>query len=151
MMALPIRKDSSEEVVFDPFAELNRLRHQLQAFFDRTAPFSSFFSEDDQLPLADLEETDDAFLLEVEVPGVRKEDIHVEVAGRRLIVSGERKERERKGVVRRRTRAVGTLRYEVVLPGEINEEGVTATLEDGVLTIRAPKAEQERSRTIPVT
>ena len=53
-------------------------------------------------PLADVEETDEAYLVEVELAGVKGDDIQVEVAGRRLSVSGERKERERVGILRPR-------------------------------------------------
>ncbi len=54
-----------------------------------------------------MEETDDAYLVEVELPGVKRDDISIEVAGRRLTVSRERKERQRTGILRRRTRTVG--------------------------------------------
>lgn len=101
-------------------------------------------------PLADLEETDDAYLVEVELPGVKRDDVSVELSGRRLVVSGERKERERAGVLRRRTRAVGQFRHEVFLPGEVDAEGVSASLEEGVLTVRVPKADTERPRRIEI-
>ncbi len=102
-------------------------------------------------PLADLEETDDAYLVEIELPGVKRDDVSVEVAGRRLSVSGERKERQRVGILRRRTRTVGRFHYEVVLPGDVEEEGVTASMEEGVLTVRVPKPASERPRRIPVS
>ncbi len=65
-------------------------------------------------------------------------------------MTGERKERERAGILRRRTRVVGRFRYEVVLPGATDEEGVTASMEQGVLTVRAPKPERDRPRRIEV-
>ena len=101
-------------------------------------------------PLADLEETDDAYVVEVELPGVKREDINVEVIGRRLTVTGERKERERTGILRRSTRTVGRFEHEVLLPGEVDEEGVEATLDEGVLSIRVPKSERERPKRIAV-
>jgi len=79
-------------------------------------------------PLADLEETDDAYLVEVELPGVKKHDVAVEISGRRVIVDGGRKELERAGVLRRRTRAVGRFHHEVVLPGDVDAEAVSASL-----------------------
>jgi HSP20 family protein len=94
--------------------------------------------------LADVEETDDAYLVEIELPGVKRDDVSVEVAGRRLTVSGERKERERVGILRRRTRAVGRFHYEVVLPGDVEEEGVSASMDEGVLTLRVLKAASGR-------
>ena len=60
--------------------------------------------------------------------------------GRRLTVSGERKEKERVGILRRRTRSVGQFHYEVVLPGAVDEDAVSASLDGGVLTVRVPEA-----------
>ena len=97
-----------------------------------------------------MEEVDDAYLVEVELPGVKRDDVSVEVAGRRLTVSGERKERERVGILRRRTRTVGRFHYEVVLPGEVAEDDVSAGMDEGVLTVRVPKAASERPRRIPI-
>ena len=72
-------------------------------------------------------------------------------AGDIVTVTGERKERERVGILRRRTRTVGRFRYEVLLPGEVEEDGVAASLHEGVLTVRVPKPARERPRRIPVT
>ena len=101
-------------------------------------------------PPADIEETDDAYVVEVELPGVRKEDVDISVSGRRLIVNGERKEKERTGVLRRRTRTVGRFYYEVVLPQPVDDGAVSASLSDGVLTIRVSKQDTERARKIKV-
>ncbi|MDQ4090659.1 MAG: Hsp20/alpha crystallin family protein [Actinomycetota bacterium] len=102
-------------------------------------------------PLADVEETDDAYLAEIELPGIGSDDLSVEVAARRLTVTGERKEKERVGILRKRTRTVGRFHYEVLLPGEVDEENVQASLEAGVLTVRVPKPVSQRPRRIPVT
>ncbi len=59
----------------------------------------------------------------------------------KLPTEGERKERERVGILRKRTRTVGSFRYEVVLPADLDE---------GVLTVRVPKAARERPRRITV-
>ena len=91
------------------------------------------------VPPADLEETDDAYVVEVELPGVKREDINVEVSGRRLSVSGERKERERTGILRRSTRPAGGFEHTVLFAGEVDEESIEATLDKGVLTVQVPK------------
>ena len=62
---------------------------------------------EDGLPLADIEETDESYIIELDLPGVDKSDINTEMAGRSLIISGVRKEKERTGVLRRRSRPVG--------------------------------------------
>lgn len=147
-MALPVRR-RDPDARWDPLAELERLTGQLRNSLDRLGSIGSLFG-DSFTPLADVEETDDAYLVEVELPGVKREDISVEVAGSRLTVSGERKERERVGILRRRTRTVGRFHYEVVLPGDIHEEGIVASMDEGVLTIRAPKPARDRPRRIPI-
>ncbi len=147
-MSLPVRQQHREPATtgWDGF---DLLRDQLQAMlsgWEDLLSRSGAFT-----PLADLEETDDAYTAEIELPGVKLEDLSVEVAGRRLTVSGERKERERVGILRRRTRTVGRFHYEVLLPGEVDEDGVEASLHEGVLTVRIPKPASQRPRRIPVT
>jgi HSP20 family protein len=81
---------------------------------------------------------------------VKREDIDIEIAGRRVSVRGERKEKERVGILRRRERTIGRFFYEVTLPGNIDEDGVEAHLNEGVLTVRLPKPEHERPRRIEI-
>ena len=135
---------------FDPFAELDRLREQLAAFPHRSPlgwlePFEGGF-----VPAADVEETDDSWIIEVELPGVDKKDIEVEVHGHRVVITGERKEKVRKGILRQKKRVTGSFRYEVVLPGDFAEERVEAALENGELIVRLPKPEADRPRKIAV-
>lgn len=150
-MALTIRPrdDRSEVARWDPFTELDRLHKELGSFLGALdAPdlaVGGAFT-----PLADIEETPDAYLVEIELPGVRREHIDVEVAGRRVVVQGERKEKERAGFLRRRERTVGRFRYEVTLPGDVDEERVQADLDEGVLTLRLPKPESQRPRRIEI-
>jgi HSP20 family protein len=149
-MATPTRRRNggTDLAQRDPFDELNQLTNQLQNFFGGTGLPSIL--EEGFTPLADIEETDDAYVVDIELPGVRKEDVSVEMSGRRLVVTGERKEKERKGILRRQTRTVGRFRYEVVLPGDVNDAGIDASLDHGVLSIRIPKADAERPHRITV-
>jgi HSP20 family protein len=133
----------------DPFAEFERLQSELSRLFDGGGQIDALL-RGGFTPLADVEETEDAYTVELELPGVKKDDIEISLAGRRLTVSGERKEKERVGILRRRTRSVGRFYFEVVLPGDIDESGVTASLDDGVLMVRVPKATNDRPRRIEV-
>lgn len=152
-MALTVRRSNgnatAEENRPQPLAELDRLNRQLGDYLESWRQLPSLLGEA-FTPLADVEETADAYTVEIELAGVKKDDLDIEIAGRRLSVSGERKERERVGILRRRERVVGRFHYEVVLPGEVEEDGVEAHLDDGVLTVRIPKPASERPRRIEI-
>lgn len=102
-------------------------------------------------PLADVEETDDAWAVEIDLPGVARDDVDIQLTDRELTVSGEVREKERAGILRRRTRRVGQFQYSVTLPGDVDPDGVTAQLHDGVLTVRVPKAQQAKPRRIAIS
>jgi len=149
---LPGERPETDVASWDPIEELDR---RFGAVQDQIERWRSLLDTDHLdgafTPLADIEETDDAYLVEIELAGVKRGDIDLTTAGRRLTVAGERKEKERAGILRRRTRTIGRFRYEITLPGEFDAEEVTAGLEDGVLTVRLPKPEAERPRRITVS
>lgn len=152
MALLPVRKGSNhnaEVVRHDPFGELEHMHRQLSEFLDSWRSWPSLLGEG-FTPPADVEETDDAYTVEIELPGVKREDLDIEVSGRRVSVRGERKEKERAGILRRRERTVGRFAYEVTLPGAIDDAAVQANLDEGVLSLRLPKPEHERPRKIQV-
>jgi HSP20 family protein len=101
-------------------------------------------------PSADIEETDDAYIIDLDMPGVRREDVNVELRGNEVRITGEMKEQERKGILRRKTRRVGQLEFMVTLPGDLDPDKVEATLHDGVLTLRLGKAAASQPRRIQV-
>jgi len=148
-MAAPVRRESKETARWDPFDEVQQLSSQLTRLLDGGGNLPALLGEG-FTPLADVEETDDAYVVELELPGVKKNDIEISLSGRRLLVSGERKEKERVGVLRRRTRSVGRFQYEVLLPGDVDGDAVTASLDEGVLTVRVPKSTGDRPRRIEV-
>jgi HSP20 family protein len=150
-MALPVRRrDTAPQPVvrWDPFQELIGLQDQIAQLIGSTATNGN--GSGPFIPQVDIEETEDAWIVEAELPGVRKEDVNVEVRGSELSISGEIKEREREGVLRRRMRKTGEFDYHITLPGEASAENIEARLDSGVLTVRIPKPEQERPRRIDV-
>jgi HSP20 family protein len=137
----------------DPLAEFNDLFGRMGTLLESTmggamGPMTEGMAWS---PLADLSETDDAYLVEVEVPGVKREDLDIEMTERELTITGEFKERERTGMLRRSTRRRGRFEYRAALPGDINPENVEATLDNGVLTVKVPKAETTKARHIEIT
>lgn len=128
--------------------EFDRLQRDLRTHLDQWSGrdmFDGMFT-----PVADVEETDDAYLVEIELAGVKRSDVDITTTGRRLTVTGERKEKERVGVLRRRNRTVGEFRYEIELPAEFDTDHVEAGFEDGVLSIRLPKTQADRPRRIAI-
>ena len=101
-------------------------------------------------PLTDVTEADNAYVVELELPGVKRDQINVELSDRQLVVSGEVREEEKEGVRRRRTRRYGRFEYRTMLPGEADAGRVSASLSDGVLTVMVPKAVDSRSRRIEI-
>jgi HSP20 family protein len=102
-------------------------------------------------PAIDVEETDDAYIVEMELPGAKSDDLSIDVSGNEVRVYGEIKQRERKGILRRQTRKVGEFDYRFSLPVDIDADEIEAELNDGVLTLRAPKLESAQPRRITVS
>jgi len=99
--------------------------------------------------LVDLSETNDAYVIHVEVPGVRKDQIQIQAQERELIVSGEVKDGEN-GRRHRSSRRTGRFEYRTLVPGDIKVDKVSAKLADGVLTVSAPKSEAAKPRQVQI-
>lgn len=107
------------------------------------------------VPLADLSETEDAYVVKVELPGVGKDQIDVQLQAGELVVSGEVAEQDQDGQNggRRRhrsTRRTGRFEFRAWLPGDVNADAVQGELTDGVLTLTIPKSEAAKPRKIEI-
>jgi HSP20 family protein len=134
---------------WEPFRELDELQQRMGRLVE-SALTGTGAEALPWTPPVDIEETDDAWLIEAELPGVDRDDIHVEALDSDLVISGEITERERTGILRRKTRRVGHFEFRVTLPGVVDADAVEATVHNGVLTVRVPKSEQARRRQIAV-
>jgi HSP20 family protein len=135
---------------WDPARELGDLHQQMERIMGEILTGSVSGDGAMWVPAVDIEETDDAWVVEAEIPGAKRKDVNVEVHENELVVAGEIKEKERTGVLRRRTRRVGQFEYRVTLPGEVDADGIDASLDDGVLTVRVPKPERTQPRRVEV-
>ncbi|GAA4258612.1 hypothetical protein GCM10022255_079970 [Dactylosporangium darangshiense] len=98
----------------------------------------------------DIEETGDAFRVELDLPGVAPGDVQIELRDNEIRVFGAFAERQREGTLRHQARRTGEFEYLIALPGDVNPDGVEADLDGGVLTIVAPKASGRQARRIEV-
>jgi HSP20 family protein len=104
------------------------------------------------VPPVDIYETEDAFILEAELPGVTKDDIDIEFVESRLILRGERRPmpEAKEEQYRRRERAYGRFERVFLLPQTIDRDKVSAQFQHGVLTLRLPKSEMAKPKRIPI-
>jgi HSP20 family protein len=131
--------------------------HQLREEMDRL--WTGFLDAADGLgtrlsgrqPPVDVWQRDNALIVELEVPGVKNDQVNVSVTGDELSIQVERPEPDEDGVTfHRRERPVGTFNRVLRLPVDVDAERVEATIHDGVLTITLPKADAAKPRKINV-
>jgi HSP20 family protein len=103
-------------------------------------------------PLSDIYEDNDNYILTMDLPGIRKEDVKISYADGQLNISGERKqERENKnGTYHRVERNYGKYFRTFMLPNKIKEDKIDAEFRDGQLTITVPKADEAKPKEINI-
>jgi HSP20 family protein len=104
-------------------------------------------------PETDVVETEREIRVHVEMPGLKRENIEVDVENNVLTIRGEKREERTEGQEGRyhlAERRYGTFARSFVLPRDVDAEGIQAAFEDGVLTVRIPKSEKARRRKIDV-
>jgi len=152
---LNIRRVTKMELVrFEPFAGFGNLRSVFNGLFDENLGRSSTQpSVSKWYPAVDVLESKDSYLIRAELPGMKREDIKVEVKDGTLVLSGERKsEKPADGVEYRHVERV-TAKFwrSFSLPETVKQDGIEATYKDGILEIRVPKAEEAKPRQIEIS
>lgn len=140
-----------------PYRELATLQDEmnslLESFFGRTAlgePEPAGFMWG---PRVDIHETEGAFVVEAELPGLTKDDIKLSVHESTLTLEGEKRlEEEKKGKNwHRQERSYGKFQRSFTLPSAVDSGKIAATFKNGVLTIELPKSEAARPKEIPIS
>ena len=131
-------------VRWDPFEEMNRLHDH---FLSGRGLAKQAFQV-----AVDIREEDDAFLVDVDVPGLAAEDVNVDVEKNVLTIRGERKveKEESEGTYRRVERQYGSFSRSFTLPETVDADDISADLKDGVLALRLPKKDAPTPRSIAV-
>ncbi|PYL41353.1 MAG: heat-shock protein [Verrucomicrobia bacterium] len=101
----------------------------------------------------DVLESKESYLIRTELPGMKREDIKVEVKDGTLVLSGERKsEKPAEGVEYRHAERVAAKFWRSFsLPETVKQDAIEATYKDGILEIRVPKAEEAKPRQIEIS
>ncbi len=136
-------------------------RHSVPSRRDLFADFFDSFFNTDLLPATeklspavDIEEEKDKYLLKADIPGMKQDDIKVEVDDGVLKISGERKyekkEEDKDKKYHYYERSYGAFERRFVLPSDVDTEKIDAKYENGVLEIVIPKTESKRPKEIKV-
>ena len=136
--------------VRDPFDALAGLQRAMDSVMGSDW-FGSRTSGSGAFPLINVFNDGDDFVVVAELPGVKKEDLDIQVRGDRLRVQGKKTiAYEDNASVHRRERAAGEFDRTVTLPEQIDAAKVAAEYRDGVLTLRLPRAESAKPRTVVI-
>ena len=150
MFALRPYERKNQVTNYNPFREMDELE---RSFFGN--PFGFFGGSALSEFRTDITDTGDAYLLEADLPGFDKKDIHLDVSGDVLTVRAERRsnheEKDENHRVIRSERSYGSYSREFDLSG-VNADEITAKYEDGVLKLHLPKkqAEMPATRTLEI-
>ena len=141
-------------VQWEPFRDLVTLREAMDRLLAESfvRPGVAFPSVGIEGPAVDMYQTQDDIVVKAAVPGVKPEDIDIAVTGDILTIKGELKEEEKveEGNYLRQERRYGQFMRELALPTQVNADKAKAEFEHGVLTLRLPKAEEVKPKSIRV-
>lgn len=146
-MTLPVRRGRFGPRRWDPFSRLggfDDLFEQMNRMFTSAFPEVPRISVRSWSPPVDVEEKEEEFRVEADLPGVAPEDVTVDMQRNELRISGQYGAEQDEG--EQRTRRSAQFDYRVTLPSEVDVEGSTAHLENGVLRLRLPKVATGRQR-----
>jgi HSP20 family protein len=134
-----------------PLDDLQRMRQQLEQMFESAAAPHQRLSAG-VFPLINLTEDKDHYYVRAELPGVKGDELDIQVTGNNLAISGERKIAavDEGARYHRREREAGTFSRMIGLPGDVDPDKVEAKLENGILTVVISKAEIAKPKQITV-
>lgn len=150
---------------WDPFGDVAQMWNRMAQYFESGGEVGP----DAWIPTVETDETDDAYVVRAELPGMKPEDVNVELSGNELRITGEVTEeaegkepegkepeakKKAKGTAEAEGKPLrhrhGRFAYRTTLPADADAEKIDAQLADGILTVRVPKAAQARSRRIEI-
>ncbi len=135
---------------WEPMREINALQREMNRLFDTITP--THLNGDYLGPRVEMQETPEAVLLKVELPGIDIKDLDVQVTADAVSITGERKSEsktEEKGISRSEF-YYGKFQRVIPLPTRIQNTDVKAEYKDGILHLNLPKAEEEKNKVVKV-
>jgi len=143
-------------VRWDPFRDVTTLQDRINRIFNESFGRSRDFEDEvslyDWRPAVDIYETDDGIVLKVELPGINKADVSVEVKDNVLTLKGERllDPAIKDDQYYRKERSFGKFNRSFSLQEQIKSDLIKASFKDGILTIEVPRPEEEKPKQVTV-
>lgn len=137
---------------WEPFAEVNRLRNEMDRVFGRYGDRQSAAVAARVYPPVNLWEDDDNLFLEAELPGLKPDELEIYVTGgNQLNLKGQRQRpQEPAGTWHRQERGEGSFSRMIELPYQVDSDKVMAQFQHGVLKLTLPKSPEVKPRRIEV-
>jgi len=137
---------------WSPWQDLENLQHQISDILGDVGRPILDAREGQWIPRVDIHETDEALVLQAELPGMKKEDVKLEVKDGTLLISGERRYEKdvKEERVHRIERSYGSFSRSFNLPRNINADAIEARMSDGVLHVQIPKLESAKPKAIAI-
>ena len=140
-----------------PMRDMMNVQDEMNRLFDRFFG-KELWDEDEQLsqmnwfPVVDIKENKDEFAVFAELPGMKKEDVHITFSDGKLVIEGERKkeQEENEANYHRVERSYGKFCRTFQLPSGIQANKIAADFKDGILKIKLPKSEEVKPKEIEV-
>lgn len=148
-MAL-LRRQEQQRPVWDPFREMEDLSRRFDQLLGSSWLSSRGDGQRESLslpewsPSVDIAETENAYEIKAQLPGVKKEDVKVNLEQGVLTIQGERRQEkeEKDKKLHRVESAYGSFMRRFSLPEDVQEDNIDASYRDGMLMITIPKSEQ---------
>ena len=144
-MNWPARRIFREPIRWDSFEEIRKTQERLNLLFEDFMPMRKWEGGNIFTPAVDIKDEGNKLLVTTDLPGIKKEDIELNLKEDMLEIgakSGAEKETKEEGYIRKERECTHFYRA-VRLPTSVTEEGSTAKIENGVLTITLPKMDLE--------
>jgi HSP20 family protein len=137
---------------WDPFREVLARQNRLNAFFQSQAHGENRLTSAAFAPPVDVYEDEHKIVLKLEVPGLKAEDLDIQLENNTLTVKGERKfeTEEKKENFHRVERRYGSFYRAFTVPNTVNQDGVKASYDAGVLRVELAKREETKPKQIKV-
>jgi HSP20 family protein len=136
---------------WQPFQEMETLRHQMDKMFDEIAGYNREVTKT-WSPAVELSDTNDQLILRAEVPGLEGKDLDIQVAREAVSIAGETRyenKSEERGYLRSEFR-YGKFQRTIPLPAAIKNDQVQAEFKNGILTLTMPKAEEAKNKVVKI-